>query len=76
MTPSYAVRDASLAHTLCAPVRRYDSAPSTPWPSAQTTEGYMRRHGNLSYATVLRTGHLVPTVVPKTFATLLGMLIK
>ena len=46
-----------------------------PWPSTKFVHGYMRKAGNLTYATVLRTGHLVPTVVPKAFATLLDLLI-
>ena len=67
---------AELCKPATSPCAGYDIAPSAPWPSTKTTEGYIRRHGNLTYATVLRTGHLVPTVVPKTFATLLAMLIK
>ena len=56
----------------CAP---YASAKAVPWPSAKRTEGYMRKGGNLTYATVLRTGHLVPTVVPDAYATLLDMIL-
>ena len=54
----------------------YDTAPATPWPNAKTVHGYMRKAGNLTYATVLRTGHLVPTVVPAAFATLLELLLQ
>ena len=64
---------------LCTPSKSpcpgYDKALAVPWPSAKQTEGYMRKAGNLTYATVLRTGHLVPTVVPKVYATLLAMLL-
>jgi hypothetical protein len=64
---------------LCAPSSSpcagYDRTPAVPWPSAKQVDGYLRTHGNLSYATVLRTGHLVPTVVPKVYATLLDMFI-
>ena len=58
-----------------SPCAGYAAQPSKPWPSAKMTEGYVRRSGNLTYATVLRTGHLVPTVVPKAFSTLLSMFI-
>ena len=59
-----------------SPCAGYPAAPSRPWPSATAVEGYMRSWGNLSYATVLRTGHLVPTVVPEAFATLLATFIE
>ena len=64
---------------LCAPdaspCAGYATAPAVPWPSPTAAEGYHRKAGNLTYTTVLRTGHLVPTVVPKAFATLLTMVI-
>jgi transcriptional regulator with GAF, ATPase, and Fis domain len=50
----------------------FKSAPFTPWPSGTQVDGHMRRAGLLEYATVLRTGHLVPTVVPDVFAALLA----
>lgn len=51
-------------------------AVNTPWPSATQVDAHIRRAGLLSYATVMRTGHLVPTVVPKVFKQLLGEFIK
>jgi carboxypeptidase C (cathepsin A) len=50
---------------------KFAAAPFTPWPSGARVEGHIRRAGLLQYATVLRTGHLVPTVVPEVFAALL-----
>ena len=67
---------AALCKPAGSPCAAYAAAPAVPWPSAANTQGYMRTAGNLTYATVLRTGHLVPTVVPKSYATLLAMLIK
>jgi carboxypeptidase C (cathepsin A) len=54
---------------------KYAQAPTLPWPSPSNVEGYMRDGGLLKYATVLRTGHLVPTVVPGVFKTLLAMML-
>ena len=43
-------------------------------PRIHPYQGHLRSAagGQLLYATVLRTGHLVPTVVPKVFAALLN----
>lgn len=50
-------------------------AKTAPWGGSDSAvEGYLRGDGLLRYATVLRTGHLVPTVVPKVYATLLKLL--
>lgn len=46
---------------------------NTPWPSVHSVMGHVRRARNLRFATVMRTGHLVPTVQPEAFATLLAM---
>ena len=65
------------------------AAPNSPWPSAKNVQGHLRtahcktRSAGagastkclLQYATVLRTGHLVPTVVPEAFKTLLALMI-
>ena len=56
-----------------SPCAGFNDAASKPWPDAKTTHGYLRQFGNLTYATVLRTGHLVPTVVPDAFKTLLAL---
>ena len=40
-------------------------------PLTPSHAGHMRRAGLLEYATILRTGHLVPTVVPEVFAQLM-----
>jgi len=53
----------------------FRSAANSPWPSAANVEGHIRGDGLLRYATVLRTGHLVPTVVPKPFQHLLKLLL-
>lgn len=45
------------------------------WPSVAQVDGHIRKAGLLQYATVLRTGHLVPTVVPKVFKQLLSTFI-
>ena len=67
----------AVLHALCnatsSPCHGYATSKPTPWPSASDMEGYLRTSGNLSYATVLRTGHLVPTVVPKAYAMLLNI---
>ena len=70
-----AVLDA-LCQPSTSPCSGYPSAKSMPWPSAKQTDGYVKHAGNLTYATVLRTGHLVPTVAPKAFATLLDLLLR
>jgi len=54
----------------------FAAAPSVAWPTATNVEGYMRGVGLLQYATVLRTGHLVPTIVPLVFKTLLAMMLS
>jgi hypothetical protein len=62
------------------------AAPNAPWPSAKNVQGHIRSAGCstspagenaclLQFATVLRTGHLVPTVVPEAFKTLLALMI-
>jgi len=53
----------------------FRSASNVPWPSRKDVQGHIRGDGLLQYATVLRTGHLVPTVVPASFAKLLPMLL-
>lgn len=58
-----------------SPCPDFSVAPNLPWPSTQQVNGHIRTSGNLSYATVLRTGHLVPTVVPAAFKELLEMLL-
>jgi carboxypeptidase C (cathepsin A) len=56
---------------------KFAVAKNVPWPSASQVEGYIRTDSgdcassSFCYATVLRTGHLVPTVVPAIFAQLL-----
>merc|ERR1711879_223214 len=42
----------------------FSASENVPWPSAATVMGHVRRARNLQFATVMRTGHLVPTVVP------------
>lgn len=51
-----------------------------PWPSRTSVEGHIKsvsthHGGSLAYATLLRTGHLVPLVVPEAFSTLLDILL-
>lgn len=58
-----------------AGAKAFAAAPNRPWPSAQRVEGHVRSAGLLQFATVLRTGHLVPTVVPQVFAALLDMML-
>jgi len=50
-------------------------AKNTPWPSTSSVMGHIRVARGLTFATVMRTGHLVPTVVPESFATLLAMIL-
>jgi carboxypeptidase C (cathepsin A) len=38
--------------------------------------GYVRRFGRLSYYTLLRTGHLVPTVVPKVALSMIDSIVQ
>ena len=52
--------------------KTFVAAPSAVWPSGKQVEAYVRDAGLLKYATVLRTGHLVPTVVPQIFKRLLA----
>jgi len=54
----------------------FQTAENTPWPSKTNVQGHIRSTSGLSFATVLRTGHLVPTVVPQSFATLLAMIVE
>lgn len=54
---------------------KFAEATNSPWPSTKNVMGYIRGEGQLKYATVLRTGHLVPTVVPKSYAVLLKLLL-
>jgi len=49
---------------------------SVPWPSVQHVMGHIRGARNLLFATVMRTGHLVPTTAPMAFAALLEMALK
>jgi len=49
----------------------FRTAKNVPWPSVDNVMGYIRSSGALHFATVLRTGHLVPTVVPESFAIML-----
>lgn len=51
-------------------------AKSRPWPSTSSVMGHIRIARSLTFATVMRTGHLVPTVVPESFATLLAMVLN
>ena len=53
----------------------FSEAQNRPWPSAKNVMGYIRGEGQLKYATVLRTGHLVPTVVPESYSVLLKLLL-
>merc|ERR1712232_860695 len=54
----------------------FASAMNAPWPTHGNVMGHIRSARNLRYATVLRTGHLVPTIVPESFATLLDIVLK
>lgn len=54
----------------------FAEASNVPWPSSKNVQGHIRGDGLLKFATVLRTGHLVPTVVPDAFSTLLEMLLE
>ena len=63
-------------HLKWAGAAGFAAAPNVPWPSAKVVEGHVRTSGLLQFATVLRTGHLVPTVVPKIFAQLLDMFLE
>mmetsp|Transcript_54121 Transcript_54121/g.121624 ORF Transcript_54121/g.121624 Transcript_54121/m.121624 type:complete len:443 (+) Transcript_54121:89-1417(+) len=54
----------------------FRAAQSVPWPSKQSVMGHIRGARNLRFATVMRTGHLVPTIVPKSFATMLDMALQ
>lgn len=51
----------------------FAASSNVPWPSTSNVLGHIRGANTLRYATVMRTGHLVPTVVPDSFATLLDM---
>lgn len=52
----------------------FAAAQNRPWPSTSSVMGHVRVARNLTFATIMRTGHLVPTVVPESFSTLLGMI--
>jgi carboxypeptidase C (cathepsin A) len=54
----------------------FANSSNIPWPSHANVLGHMRSAKNLRFATVLRTGHLVPTVVPDSYAILLDMAVK
>jgi len=54
----------------------FAAAPNKPWPSAKDVMGHVRSARNLRFATVMRTGHLVPTVVPDSYALLLDMVLS
>jgi carboxypeptidase C (cathepsin A) len=54
----------------------FEAAMSVPWPSSEEVRGHVRGFSNLHYATVMRTGHLVPTVVPESYAVMLEMALK
>jgi vitellogenic carboxypeptidase-like protein len=54
----------------------FAAAPNKPWPSAKDVMGHVRSARNLRFATVMRTGHLVPTVVPDSYAQLLDMVLS
>ena len=54
----------------------FAEAASAPWPSRGRVMGHVRRARHLTYATVMRTGHLVPTVVPEAYAVLLDMVLR
>jgi len=49
----------------------FASAKSVPWPSPENVMGHWRSANNFHYATVLRTGHMVPSIVPESFAIML-----
>jgi carboxypeptidase C (cathepsin A) len=49
----------------------FAAAPNAPWPSRTQVHAHLRGTGRLQYATLLRTGHLVPTVIPDVFEQLL-----
>lgn len=49
---------------------------NSPWPSKENVLGHIRGARGLRYATVMRTGHLVPAVVPESFATLLDIVLE
>jgi len=54
----------------------FHASRNVPWPSPKTVMGHVRVARNLRFATVMRTGHLVPTVQPEAFAEMLDMAIK
>ena len=49
----------------------FERAPALPWPNATHVDAHVRGDGDLVYATILRTGHLVPITVPDVFGKLL-----
>lgn len=53
----------------------FAAATNVAWPSSKDVQGHIRTAKNLRYATVLRTGHLVPTVVPEAFKTMLALML-
>lgn len=54
----------------------FAAAPNKPWPAPDQVMGHIRSARNLIFATVLRTGHLVPTVQPDSFAVLWDMVLS
>lgn len=51
-------------------------APAAPWPNATHVDAHVRGAGALVYATILRTGHLVPITVPEVFGRLLDLFLS
>lgn len=51
----------------------FEKSKNVPWPSSDQVMGHIRSARNLRFATVMRTGHLVPTVVPQSFGVMLEM---
>mmetsp|Transcript_13834 Transcript_13834/g.48842 ORF Transcript_13834/g.48842 Transcript_13834/m.48842 type:complete len:452 (+) Transcript_13834:99-1454(+) len=51
----------------------FATAENVPWPSASNVMGHIREARNLRFATVMRTGHLVPHVVPEAFNVMLDL---
>jgi carboxypeptidase C (cathepsin A) len=55
---------------------RFNEAPTRPFHVKGAVAGYMRGFENLSYFTLLRTGHLVPTVVPEVGLALIDFVLR
>lgn len=54
---------------------QFREAASKPFMVDGNVAGYVREHGNLTFFKLLRTGHLVPTVVPKVALAMIGGLV-